>query len=67
MSNLQDLTEYGSAELSLNVFNDEYLYKEVRRFYKHEQLRELVSQFFVFDDEQFEELCEDWDADQEEE
>jgi len=66
MSNKTDLTEYSSQELSLNVFNDEYLYKSVRRFHKHDQLRDLVSEFFIFDDEQFDELCEDWDADQEE-
>lgn len=62
-----DLTEYSSAELSLNVFNDEYLYKTVRRAYKHEQLRDLADEFFVYTSEQFDELCEDWDADQEEE
>ena len=66
MSNKTDITEYSSAELSLNVFNDEYLYKSVRRFYKHDQLRDLAGEFFIFTEEQFEELCEDRDADQEE-
>jgi len=66
MSNKTDLTEYSSQELSLNVFNDEYLYKQARRASGHSRLRELASEFFIFDDEQFDELCEDWDADQEE-
>ena len=57
MSNKTDLTEYSSRELSLNVFNDEYLYKQARRASGHSRLRDLVSDFFVFDEEQFDELC----------
>lgn len=58
----QDLTQYSSAELSLNVFNDQSLYNQ-----RHDRnLKELLDELFIYDDEQWEELQEDLEADLEE-
>lgn len=61
----QDLTSYGSSELSMHVMNDEYLYNH--RF--DEDLKVQLEEQFIFTDEQLEELEEDLqeELDQEEE
>ena len=50
-----DLTEYGSSELSLYVFNDEWLYARRHRG----DFEKFLRQMFVFTDEQWDELVED--------
>ena len=50
-----DLTEYSSAELSMHVMNDEFLYNQ-----RHsESLKGLIDEQFVYTDEQWDELQED--------
>lgn len=61
-----DLTVYGDQELSLVVFNDECLYKEMRRNRNLRHLREYLEEMFIFNDDQWAELVEDIDADREE-
>lgn len=51
----EDLTEYSDAELSLRVFNDEWLYKMRRR----RNFIEELEQIFIFTEEQREELEND--------
>ena len=51
----QDLTEYSDSELSLMVFNDEGLYRMRRR----PGLKELLEEYFVFTEEQWEQLEND--------
>ena len=51
----QDITMYSSRELSLIVFNDEFLYNV--RHMKH--LKDLLDDSFIYTDEQYEELMED--------
>jgi hypothetical protein len=53
MQNKQDLTEYSDNELSLLVFNDEYLY----RMRHHSGLYELLKDLFIY--EQLEQLKQD--------
>ena len=52
----QDITIYSDNELSLIVFNDEYLYK-----LRHNEraLLETLNEFFIFNDEQLETLKDD--------
>jgi len=59
----QDLREYGEQELSLHVFNDEYLYK--RRHNYH--FLDLVKEMFLFTEEQEETLIQDLEDDLNEE
>lgn len=54
----QDLTMYGEQELSLNVMNDEYLYRQFRRCDDAADLEQLCSGF-NYSSEQFEELESD--------
>jgi hypothetical protein len=61
----QDLTEYSDSELSLHFFNDETLYRAMRRSWAESQLRAIADEVFTYTDAQFEELVEDWEADQE--
>ncbi len=60
--NKQDLTEYSDSELSLLVFNDEGLYRMRRRRDFIDTLRE----YFIFTDEQLEELKQDLQDEEEE-
>ena len=60
--NKQDLTQYSSAELSLNVFNDESLYNQMHC----SDFKELIGELFIYTDEQWDELQEDLEADLEE-
>lgn len=59
----QDLTEYSSAELSMWVFNDESLYRLRKR---KAALIETLNDFFVFTEEQLEELLTDLENEEEE-
>jgi hypothetical protein len=43
---MQDLTEYSDAELSLVVFNDEDLYRFVRRTYNLRTVRKYLEEMF---------------------
>ena len=59
---MQDLTQYGSSELSMWVFNDEYLY-DLR--HNQDELIGTLDELFVYDDEQLAELLEDLISDTE--
>lgn len=61
-----DLTVYGDGELSLHVFNDEGLYKMMRRTRNLRTVRDCLEEMFIFNDEQWAELVDDIDADREE-
>jgi hypothetical protein len=63
---MTDITEYSDAELSLIVFNDEDLYKMVRRTYNLRTVREYLEEMFKFNNEQWEDLVETIEADREE-
>jgi hypothetical protein len=63
---MQDITEYSDAELSLIVFNDEDLYRFVRRTYNLRTVREYLEEMFKFSQEQWEDLVETIEADREE-
>lgn len=51
-----DLTEYSHHELSLLVFNTEYLYKQRRNI---KRLIESLNEFYIYTDEQLEVLLQD--------
>lgn len=51
----QDLTQYSDNELSMWVFNDEYLYKMRKR----SELEDILQEYFIFTPEQFEVLTQD--------
>ena len=55
---MNDITRYGENELSLNVFNDEYLYNaRLNKSY----LMALISEEFIYTDEQMDVLIQDLD------
>jgi hypothetical protein len=56
----QDLTGYSENELSLIVFNDEYLY----RVRCNRNLKDILNDHFTFTDEQFDVLQEDLNDDE---
>lgn len=60
---MQNITEHSDAELSLIVFNDEDLYKFVRRTYNLRTVREYLEEMFTFTTEQWEDLVETIEAD----
>ena len=51
----QDLREQSDNELSLVVFNDEYLYSMRNRL----DIQEILDSQFLYTDEQFDELLKD--------
>jgi hypothetical protein len=58
---MEDITNYADQELSLMFLNDEFLYKQLMRAVIREDfamLEEVAREFFVFNDEQLEELKE---------
>ena len=58
---MNDITRYGENELSLNVFNDEYLYNaRLNKSY----LMALISEEFIYTDEQMDVLIQDLDEDE---
>ena len=57
-----DLTQYGEQELSLHVFNDEYLYNNRHRMF----LKDILDDTFIYTDEQWIELQADLKQDAEE-
>ena len=55
---MNDITRYGENELSLHVFNDEYLYNaRLNKSY----LMALISEEFIYTDEQMDVLIQDLD------
>ena len=59
---MNDITQYGEQELSLNVLNTEYLYRAFQRCDDERDLRILVCDF-TYTVEQFEELERDLEDD----
>lgn len=60
---MKDITQHGDNELSLQVQNDEYLYKIYMRAVLLDDIVYLmreINELFIFTDEQFEELEEDF-------
>ena len=58
---MTDITHYADQELSLMFLNDEFLYKELMRAVirvDFAMLEEVAREFFVFNDEQLEDLKE---------
>ncbi len=58
---MTDITNYSDSELSLMFLNDEFLYKEFIRAVIREDfamLEEVAREFFIFNDEQLEDLKE---------
>ena len=58
---MTDITHYSDQELSLMFLNDEFLYKEFMRAVIREDfamLEEVAREFFVFTEDQLEELAE---------
>jgi hypothetical protein len=51
----QDLTSHSDNELSLIVFNDEYLYRQ--RSNPH--LEDILNEHFIFTIDQYQTLCQD--------
>jgi len=52
-------TMYGNQELSLHVLNDEYFYRLTRRMNYRSQVKEFCDQYFLYTDDQLDELCDD--------
>jgi hypothetical protein len=55
----QDLSQHGEQELSLNVLNDECLYREFMRCVDKYDLAMFCDRNFIYTTEQFEELEDD--------
>ena len=53
---MQNLTQYSDQELSLHVFNDEYLYS-IRK--DLDTLMDKIEEFFIYTQEQMNELVLD--------
>ena len=60
----QDLTQFSEQELSLHVLNTEALYRAFRRCQDADDVRAVVDPYFVYTDEQFDELLSDLAAEQ---
>ena len=60
---MTNLTQYTDNELSLMVFNDKYFYNERKNV---EYLKALISEEFIYTDEQMRVLDEDLEADRQE-
>ena len=59
---MEDLTRYSDQELSLMVFNDEYLYNQ-----RHNSgFSDLIDELFIYTEEQKDELIQDLTDDLEE-
>jgi len=54
-----DLTGYSDSELSLHVFNDEYLYRQRHK----NSLGETLDQLYIYTPEQYQELLQDLEDD----
>lgn len=66
---MQDITHYADQELSLMFLNDEFLYKELNRAVIRENftmLEDIAREYFVFNDEQLEDLRETFNEELEE-
>ena len=60
---MNDITRYGENELSLNVFNDEFLYNQAMRG-SRDYLITLIDETFEYTDEQMDVLIQDLDEDE---
>ncbi len=59
-----DIREYSDAELSLICYNDEDLYKQMRRTHGFEhRVRAIVDDLFIYNDDQLADLIETIEAD----
>lgn len=59
-----DVREYSDAELSLICYNDEDLYKQMRRTHGIEsRVRAIVDELFIYNPEQLEDLITTIDED----
>ena len=61
----QDIREYSSEELSLNFMNEESLY-DVLQSTDFDNVVETANMFFIYTDEQLEDLEETWQNEQDE-
>ncbi len=55
----EDLTEFGESELSLRVFNEEWLY-DMRRY---SSFKDILEEYYIFDQAQWDELENDLEID----
>ena len=58
---MTDITHYSDQELSLMFLNDEFLYRELMRAVIREDftiLEEVAREFFIFNEDQLEDLKE---------
>jgi hypothetical protein len=58
---MKDISHYSDQELSLMFLNDEFLYREFMRAVIREDftmLQEVATEFFIFNEEQLEDLKE---------
>lgn len=54
-----DVREYSDAELSLICYNDEWLYKQMRRTHGDERkVRSIVDELFIYTEDQLADLIE---------
>lgn len=60
-----DITMYGREELSLHFLNTEHLYHAMRGCALPRHLREIAEEYFIFTDEQWQELLTDWSDNEE--
>jgi hypothetical protein len=59
-----NITQYSDAELSLICYNEEGLYKDMRRTRGNpDRVRDIVDELFIYTPEQFDDLIETIDAD----
>lgn len=59
---MQDLRGYSNDELSLWFMNDEFLYNQASRITTDKaRLKDLADEFFLYTDEQLEELYTDFE------
>ena len=57
---MNDLTQYSDSELSLVVFNNEFLYDSRKNL---ESLREILDEAYIYTSEQWDELVQDIEDD----
>ena len=59
-----NITQYSDSELSLICYNEEGLYKDMRRTRGNpDQVRDIVDELFIYTPEQFDDLIETIDED----
>ena len=59
-----NITQYSDSELSLICYNEEGLYKDMRRTRGNpDRVRDIVDELFIYTPEQFDDLIETIDED----